>query len=96
MKQIIFIFLVSSSLSFSQKTDFDFGAKPDSLIKEIEFGFIYITSDINSYYYNWIIPTLDTEMIHSIQDQYFSKEYEKINLSNSHFNLGSFPRNLQN
>ena len=92
MKQIIFIFLVSSSLSFSQKTDFDFGAKPDSLLKETEFGYIYITSDTSSNYYDWIIPTIDTEMVQSIQNQYFSKEYEKINLSNSHFNLGSFPR----
>ena len=91
MKQIIFIFLVSSSLSFSQKTDFDFGAKPDSLLKETEFGYIYITSDSSSNYYDWIIPTIDTEMVQSIQNQYFSKEYEKINLSNSHFNLGSFP-----
>jgi hypothetical protein len=31
-------------------------------------------------------------MVQSIQNQYFSKEYEKINLSKSHFNLGSFPR----
>ena len=92
MKQIIFIFLVSSSLSFSQKTDFDFGAKPDSLLKEPEFGYIYITSDTSSNYYDWIIPTIDTEMVQSIQNQYFSKEYEKINLSKSHFNLGSFPR----
>jgi hypothetical protein len=92
MKQIIFIFLVSSSLSFSQKTDFDFGAKPDSLLKETEFGYIYITSDTSSNYYDWIIPTIDTEMVQSIQNQYFSKEYEKINLSKSHFNLGSFPR----
>jgi hypothetical protein len=92
MKQIIFIFLVLSSLSFSQKTDFDFGVKPDSLLKETEFGYIYITSDTSSNYYDWIIPTIDTEMVHSIQNQYFSQEFEKINLSNSHFNLGSFPR----
>ena len=91
MKQIIFIFLVSSSLSFAQKTDFDFGAKPDSFIKKTEFGYIYITSDTSSNYYDWIIPTIDTEMAHSIQNQYFSQEFEKINLSNSHFNLGSFP-----
>lgn len=92
MKQIIFIFLISSLLSFAQKTDFDFGAKPDSLLKETEFGYIYITSDTSSNYYDWIIPTIDTEMVHSIQNQYFSQEFEKINLSNSHFNLGSFPR----
>lgn len=92
MKQIICIFLVSSSISFSQKSDFDFGAKPDSLLKETEFGYIYITSDTSSNYYDWIIPIIDTEMIHLIQNQYFSKELEKLIDSNSHFNLGSFPR----
>jgi len=92
MKQIIFIFLISSLLSFAQKTDFDFGAKPDSLIKQTEFGFIYITSDTSSKYYDWIIPSLDEEMIHTIQNHYFSEDFKKIHLSNSHFDLGSFPR----
>lgn len=92
MKQIIFLFLISSSFSFSQITDFDFRAKPDSFIKKTEFGYIYITFDTSSNYYDWIIPTIDTEMIHSIQNQYFIKELEVLNLSNSHFDLGSFPR----
>ena len=92
MKQIIFLFLFLSSKSFAQKSNFHFRAKPDSILQESEYGFIYYTSDTSSIYYNWIIPTIDTEMVHSIQNQYFSQEFEKINLSNSHFNLGSFPR----
>jgi hypothetical protein len=92
MKQIIFIFLVSSSLSFAQKSDFPFRAKPDSILQESEYGFIYYTSDTSSNYYDWIIPTIDSELIHSIQKEYFTKELEKLTLSNFHFNLGSFPR----
>ena len=86
------MFLFLSSQSFAQKSDFHFRAKPDSILQESEYGFIYYTSDTSSIYYNWIIPTIDTEMIYSIQKEYFSQEFEKINLSNSHFNLGSFPR----
>jgi hypothetical protein len=55
------------------------------------YGFIYYTSDTSSNYYDWIIPIIDTEMIHLIQNQYFSKELEKLIDSNSHFDLGSFP-----
>jgi hypothetical protein len=90
MKQIIFLFLFLSSKSFAQKSNFHFRAKPDSILQESEYGFIYYTSDTSSIYYNWIIPTIDTEMAHSIQNQYFRKELEKLNLSNSHFSLGSF------
>lgn len=92
MKKVIYLFLYLSSQSFAQKGDFPFSAKPDSIIKGTEYGFIYYTSDTSSIYYNWIVPSLDTEMIHSIQNQYFTKELEELNLSNSHFDLGSFPR----
>jgi hypothetical protein len=92
MKKVIYLFLYLSSQSFAQKGDFPFSAKPDSIIKETEYGFIYYTSDTSSNYYDWIIPTIDTELIHSIQKEYFTKELEKLTLSNFHFDLGSFPR----
>ena len=92
MKYISIGFLFFSLIGFAQKSDFQFGAKPDSIIEETEYGYIYITSDTSSEYYDWIIPSLDEEMIHTIQNLYFSEAFKKINFSNSLFDLGSFPR----
>lgn len=92
MKYLTIGFVFFSLIGFAQKSDFQFRAKPDSIIEETEFGYIYITSDTRSKYYDWIIPSLDEEMIYTIQNQYFSEDFKKIHLSNSHFDLGNFPR----
>lgn len=83
--------------SFAQKeakqiNSFNFMAKPDSILKKNQNGYIYFTTDTNSKLYDWIVPNPNNEYVtsaYSYYIDYIKKNYKQNLVIN---NIKDFPR----